>query len=100
MAVVRRWLDELGFAPEDWPKLPPFRTLLPMLAALRLSAEMGELSTTDAIRLAAEELGVEDDPDRNSSHHPADGIPHTLRRWQRAVEARGQNVRADDCDAP
>lgn len=98
-AAVVSMLETLGLEPEDWPAVPPLATLLPLVAVLRAS-EGVEGSTTDAIRAAAEALGVPDDDDRDSAHHPGDRYSRTLRRWhRRAEEARGQNDRPPSEDA-
>ena len=98
--TVERWLAVLGLPPESWPAVPPLATLLPLLAALILSVDMPEMSATDALRESAELLGVEDDADRDSSHHPGDRFARTLRRWIESADARrGQSDRARSHDA-
>jgi len=78
---VEEWLDMLGLV--DWRDVPALRVLLPMLAALRESAETPELDATPALLDAAARLGLD-----------GESILRALRRW-----AGGQVVRDERGDA-
>lgn len=83
--VVHGWERELGLERGDWVGVPWLSTGVESLAVLRVAAGMPEeLSPRDARRAASEALGVQDDPNRSSSWHPADALSQNLYRWQRA----------------
>jgi hypothetical protein len=88
-AVVRSWLATLDVALED---CPPLALVASLVAVKRLAHDIRQaspqVSQSDAIRRAAEALGLEDDSDLAT--HPADAMLRTLRRWR----ASGQNDRA------
>ena len=69
----------------EWCDVPPLRQLVEMLAVLILSDDMN-LLPGDAIRIAAESLGLEDDDELVT--HPADRFARTLCNWQRAAAGR------------
>jgi hypothetical protein len=80
--VVCAWLDVLGL--DDWKAVPAFRTLLPVVATLRESAQTPELDATPALLDAAARLGVD-----------GESVARTIRRWARG----GRSVRDDRGDA-
>lgn len=91
---------ELGFEPDDVLLLPPLRSVVELLAVGRMATRVpGTYSVTDRRRIAAESLGLEDDPERDSPHHPADSQARLLHRWHERIEAAGQNVRPSEEDA-
>jgi hypothetical protein len=106
LGVLEDWADALGVAPGDWWTLPPLRQLATMVAAARACASVLEearlrgahapnLGDGEAMRRAAERLGLEDDADLAT--HPGDSLSRQLRRWKEA--ARGHDVRAPDHEA-
>lgn len=88
-ATVARWAEVLGL---PWQSVPPLRQLVEMLGVMMLSADM-DLSHGDAIRAAAEGLGLVDD-DRRATH-PADRYGRTLLNWQKSAGKSFQSSRSD-----
>jgi hypothetical protein len=88
-AVVMSWLSTLGVPLES---CPPLMQITCLVAVAKLAHDVRQaaptVSQSDAIRRAAEMLGLEDDSDLST--HPADAMLRTLRRWR----ASGQNDRA------
>jgi hypothetical protein len=72
----------------------PLRQLVEMMAVLLLSADT-DLPHGDAMRVAAEWLGLEDDDVRAT--HSADRYGRTLLNWRRA--ANGKSFRSSESDA-
>lgn len=89
--AVASWCETLGLREADWPAVPPLRGLLEAVAVFRVAPRMATEARGDAIRWAAEELGVEGDAGRT---HPGDRYAMAQYRWYRAaVAARDrQNV--------
>jgi hypothetical protein len=75
--VVAGWVDALGL--DSWTQVPPLRTLLPLVAALRLASDMDDLPFGDALAAACEAIGMEDDSEFPT--RPSDSLARTLRRW-------------------
>ncbi len=90
-ATVSRWEQILGL---PWSDIPPLRQLVEMMAVLLLSADT-DLPHGDAMRVAAEWLGLEDDDTRTT--HSADRYGRTLLNWRRA--ANGKSFRSSESDA-
>jgi len=89
-ATIERWEQVLGL---PWSDIAPLRQLVEMLAVLLLSADM-DLPHGDAIRAAAEGLGLEDDDRRQT--HPADRFARSLLNWRRAS---GKSFQSSESDA-
>ena len=53
-AAVARWEDTLGLPAGGWRAVPALRELVATLAAVRLAAEMPDLSRSDALAEACE----------------------------------------------
>ena len=91
-ATIARWEHILGLR---WSDVPPLRQVVEHVAVLLLSADMPDRPTSDAIRIAAEALGLEDGSERAT--HPGDRFARTLCNWQRA--AGGKTFRPKKSDA-
>jgi len=90
-AVVKRWAHLAGL--DSWDQVPPLRAAVELIAVLVLAGGLEGMSATDAVRAAAEALGLEDTGE--SATHPADRFGRALRRWHAAArESRGQNDHA------
>jgi len=89
-ATIARWEQIVGLS---WSDIPPLRQLVEAVAVLLLSADM-DLPQGDAIRAAAEALGIEDDESRTT--HPADRFARTLLNWQKSA---GKIFRSSDNNA-
>jgi hypothetical protein len=79
--AAREWLEMLGL--DRLSDCPPLELVVLAVATLRLSVDVQRasprLSATDAFRLGAESLGLDDDGEART--HPADGLARTLRNW-------------------
>ena len=95
-AAVERFSRRLGFGRDGWSRVPPFRSLVEVLAIVtiadRLREEDPELSDSAAFQRAAELVGFEDDPERAT--HPAETPARRLRDWLGRAWAtdRGENL--------
>lgn len=92
--TVTAWLDALGLEAGDWPALPALASIVELVAVMRRAVDMDTPARNEAIRWAAEELGLEDDGGRR---HPAEKYIKGLYRWHcYAAEHRaGHNVQND-----
>ena len=92
--VVAGWLATLGFEASDWLHVPHMRPLIELVAVLRASAAYADCSDAETrIRWAAEDLGMEDDPDARA--HPAEKIVRKFYDWHARVR-KVSDGRADD----
>jgi hypothetical protein len=77
--------DELALPGRGWWDRPGVRAYVTMLAASRRCAQLiatdPELSKTEAMRMAAESLGLVDNSELAT--HPGDNLSRELRGWQR-----------------
>ena len=89
-AAIARWEQVLGL---KWSDVPPLRQLVETLAVLLLSGDM-DLPAGDAIRAAAEALGLADDDLRST--HAGDRFARTLGNWHR--QAAGKTFRPRKTD--
>ena len=92
--VVIGWLEVLDLPEDGWHHIPPFRTLLPLVAAYRI-AQGTHGTRADALRDATREIGMKDS---GRGCHPAESLERQARFWRSKVRG-GENRRSADGEA-